>query len=55
MDEVGSDARLQEIASQLSELENVEAVVLAGSAAGGPLDLQSDFESYYETSDHPYF
>ena len=55
MDEVRSDARLREIASRFSELEYVEAVVLAGSAAGGTLDLQSDFESYYETSDHPYF
>ena len=55
MNEVGSDARLQEIASQFSELEYVEAVALAGSATGATLDSQSDFESYYETSDHPYF
>jgi hypothetical protein len=55
MDEVGSDARLEEIASQFSELEYVEAMALAGSATGGALDSQSDFESYYETSDHPYF
>ena len=57
MDEVGSDARLEEIASQFSELEYVEAMALAGSATGGALDSQSDFESYYdyETSDPPYF
>ena len=40
---------------QFSELEYVEAVALAGSATGATLDSQSDFESYYETSDHPYF
>ena len=46
MDEVGSDARLQEIASQFSELEYVEAVVLAGSATGGTSDSQSDYDLY---------
>jgi hypothetical protein len=42
MDEAGSDARLLEIASRFSELEYIEAVVLAGSAAGGTSDSQSD-------------
>jgi hypothetical protein len=35
VDEVGSDRRLREIASRFSELEHVEAVALAGSAALG--------------------
>src|SRR5215472_2347385 len=46
MNEVGSDARLQEIASQFLELEYVEAVVLAGSAAAGTSDSQSDYDLY---------
>jgi predicted nucleotidyltransferase len=46
MDEVGSDARLREIASRFSELEHVEAVVLAGSAAVGTSDSQSDYDFY---------
>src|SRR5258708_13052817 len=40
MDEVGSDARLREIASRFSELEHVETVALAGSAAVGTSDSQ---------------
>jgi predicted nucleotidyltransferase len=52
MDEVGSEARLQEIASQFSELEYVEAVVLAGSATGGTSDSQSDYDLYVY-SRHP--
>ena len=52
MDEVGSDARLQEIASQFSELEYVEAVVLDGSAAAGTSDSQSDYDLYVY-SRHP--
>jgi hypothetical protein len=43
MDEVGSDRRLREIASRFSELEHVEAVALAGSAALGTSDSHSDF------------
>jgi predicted nucleotidyltransferase len=46
MDEVGSDASLREIASRFSELEHVEAVVLAGSAAVGTSDSQSDYDLY---------
>ena len=46
MDEVGSDARLREIASRFSELEHVEAVVLAGSAPVGTSDSQSDYDFY---------
>jgi hypothetical protein len=38
MDEIGSDARLREIASRFLELEQVEAVVLAGSTAVGTSD-----------------
>ena len=52
MNEVGSDARLQEIASQFSELEYVEAVVLDGSAAAGTSDSQSDYDLYVY-SRHP--
>ena len=52
MNKVGSDARLQEIASQFSELEYVEAVVLAGSAAAGTSDSQSDYDLYVY-SRHP--
>jgi len=52
MDEAGSDARLREIASRFSELEYVEAVVLAGSAAGGTSDSQSDYDLYVY-SHHP--
>ena len=52
MDEVRSDARLREIASRFSELEYVEAVVLAGSAAGGTSDSQSDYDLYVY-SRHP--
>jgi len=52
MNEVGSDARLQEIASQFSELEYVEAVVQAGSAAAGTSDSQSDYDLYVY-SRHP--
>ena len=44
MDEVRSDARLREIASRFSELEYVEAVVLAGSVARGISDSQSDYD-----------
>ena len=46
MDEVGSDARLREIASRFSKLEHVEAVVLAGSAAVGTSDSRSDYDFY---------
>ena len=46
MDEVGSDARLREIASRFSELEHVEAVVVAGSVAVGTSDSQSDYDFY---------
>ena len=46
MADVGSDARLMEIASRFSELEHVEAVVLAGSAAVGTSDSQSDYDFY---------
>ena len=46
MDEVGSDARLRQIASRFSELEHVEAVALAGSAAVGTSDSQSDYDFY---------
>ena len=42
MADVGSDARLTEIAYRFSELEHVEAVALAGSAAVGNSDSQSD-------------
>ena len=52
MDEVRSDARLREIASRFSELEYIEAVVLAGSAAGGTSDSQSDYD-FYVYSRHP--
>ena len=52
MDEAESDARLREIASRFSELEYVEAVVLAGSAAGGTSDSQSDYDLYVY-SHHP--
>ena len=52
MDEVRSDARLREIASRFSELEYIEAVVLAGSAAGGTSDSQSDYDLYVY-SHHP--
>ena len=50
--DVSSDARLREIASGFSELEYVEAVVLAGSAAGGTSDSQSDYDLYVY-SRHP--
>ena len=46
MDEIGSEARLREIASRFSELGYVEAVVLAGSVAGGTSDSQSDYDLY---------
>jgi hypothetical protein len=46
MDEVGSDRRLREIASRFSELEHVEAVALAGSAALGTSDSHSDYDLY---------
>jgi Nucleotidyltransferase domain len=46
MDEVGSDTKLREIASRFSELEHVEAVALAGSAAAGTSDSQSDYDFY---------
>jgi predicted nucleotidyltransferase len=46
MDEVGSDARLREIASRFSELQQVEAVVVAGSVAVGTSDSQSDYDFY---------
>ena len=52
MDEVRSDARLREIASRFSKLEYIEAVVLAGSAAGGTSDSQSDYD-FYVYSRHP--
>ncbi len=45
MADVGSDARLMEIASRFSELEHVEAVALAGSAVGTS-DSQSDYDFY---------
>ena len=50
--DVSSDARLREIASEFSEVEYVEAVVLAGSAAGGTSDSQSDYDLYVY-SRHP--
>jgi predicted nucleotidyltransferase len=37
---------LREIASRFSELEHVEAVVLAGSAAAGTSDSKSDYDFY---------
>ncbi len=46
MADVGSDARLMEIASRFSELEHVEAVALAGSAVVGISDSQSDYDFY---------
>jgi predicted nucleotidyltransferase len=46
MDEVGTDRRLREIASRFSELQHVEAVVLAGSAALGTSDSHSDYDLY---------
>lgn len=46
MDEVGSDARLREVASRFPEFEHVEAVALAGSAAVGTSDSQSDYDFY---------
>ena len=46
MDEIGSEAWLPEIASRFSELRYVEAVVLAGSVAGGTSDSQSDYDLY---------
>jgi hypothetical protein len=44
VDEIGSEARLPEIASRFSELGYVEAVVLAGSVAGGTSDSQSEIQ-----------
>ena len=52
MDEIGSEARLREIASRFSKLGYVAAVVLAGSAAGGTSDSQSDYDLYVY-SRHP--
>jgi predicted nucleotidyltransferase len=46
VDEIGSEARLPEIALRFSELGYVEAVVLAGSVAGGTSDSQSDYDLY---------
>jgi predicted nucleotidyltransferase len=46
MDDVRSDARLRKIASLFSKLEHVEAVALAGSAAVGTSDSQSDYDLY---------
>jgi predicted nucleotidyltransferase len=46
MDAVPSDRRLREIASRFSELEHVEAVTLAGSAALGTSDSHSDYDLY---------
>jgi hypothetical protein len=46
MDAIGSDRRLREIASRFSELEDVEAVTLAGSTALGTSDSHSDYDLY---------
>jgi hypothetical protein len=46
MDAIGFEKRLREIASRFSELEYVEAVALAGSAALGASDSHSDYDLY---------
>jgi hypothetical protein len=46
VDEIGPQARLREIGSRFSELGYVEAVVLAGSVAGGTSDSHSDYDLY---------
>jgi predicted nucleotidyltransferase len=46
VDEIGSEARLPEIALRFSELGYVEAVALAGSVAAGTSDSQSDYDLY---------
>ena len=45
----GSDPRLEELASRMSKLDHVEAVVLGGSISTGLADERSDYDLYVYT------
>jgi predicted nucleotidyltransferase len=45
----GPDPRLEELASQMSALEPVEAVILGGSISTGLNDERSDYDLYVYT------